>query len=949
MSHVYPETDASPRHVGGTRFLRRFFSPGSLLLVADPDAPALAEAVLDNLVEGGFGGALYSVGLAQRSGCHALERLADLSASVDLAITCVPLTRIADLLERLGALGIKAVIVLRDDDAGHRSQIDPGQLRAQISEIALRHRMRVIGPDCVGVAVPETRLNATFAAHAPLRGHLAYLGQSGMLGAVMASWSRLHGIGMSHLISLGDSVDVRLSDMLDFIAQRTRTQAIVLNVDRIDDARHFISALREASRRCVVLAIGGTSPESSAQRELPPVPGITRRSDIVDAALRRAGTLRIDSIDELYDVLEVISRIRPRYRGPRLMIIANGSAPSLLASEALRAGGTQAVPSEQSRQALIERGLLREGHPLAPLDLGSTASVQDFTDALTILADDPGIDAFLVLHGPTRMAPPDVTARAVINIAEALDRPLLAAWMGTQYSSGARHYFSRANIACFATPERAITAFIALNRYQRVQELLWQRPHLSGYLTSSEQRERVGSLVEGAYRDGQTTLRRQQIDQLLRGYGINVAQTEYVESAADGEEIAQRLFGAHAVKALHADYSLPFNGHDHFDVRGTTPRQHTLIQDVVTPSAMRDAIEVIGETISEQQPQTQPYGFAIQGMRGARSDLTISAGITRDAIFGPVVVFGRAGYSSDIYSDRQVALPPLNTALAVQMIQRSTIYALLCERLSDDSERLDAAMGQLSRLLVTLSQMCADLPYLEALELHPVALGAGELVVLDYAASLGPAARQAIRPYPEGLKEVGTHSDGGVEVIRPVRAEDAALIEEFHTHLSARSQRFRYFQTKATLSQRELAQFAAIDYDREMAFVVEYFSPLQMSDGMAEAPDPLVLPEHESGALLGVVRLKTDSDNLRSEFSLVVRDDHQRQGLGLKLMKKAITYARNTGIIELYGEIMRDNHAMYALLEGLEFNLYEDAQAQLYIATLQVNEATEDWQRLRLD
>ncbi|MGJ8513245.1 Peptidyl-lysine N-acetyltransferase Pat [Carnimonas sp. R-84981] len=949
MSHVHPETDALPRHVGGTRFLRRFFSPGSLLLVADPEAPALAEAVLDNLVEGGFGGVLYSVGLAPRTGCVNVTQLAELGKSVDLAITCVPITRIAELLEQLGSLGIKAVIVLRDDEAGHHSRVDPSALRAQLSEIALRHRMRVIGPDCVGIAVPDTRLNATFAAHAPLRGHLAYLGQSGMLGAVMASWSRLHGIGMSHLISLGDSVDVRLSDMLDFIAQRTRTQAIVLNVDRIDDARHFISALREAARRCVVLAIGGTSPASSAQRELPPVPGVSRRSDIVDAALRRAGTLRIDSIDELYDVLEVISRIRRRYRGPRLMIIANGSAPSLLASEALSAGGTQAVPSEDCRQALIERGLLRTGHPLAPLDLGSTASVQDFTDALNILADDPGIDAFLILHGPTRMAPPDATARAVIKIAETLNRPLLAAWMGTQYSSSARHYFSRANIACFATPERAITAFIALNRYQRVQELLWQRPRLSGYLTSSEQRERVAQMVESAYREGQATLHRQQIDQLLRGYGVNVAQTEYVESAAEGEELAQGLFGAHAVKALHSAYSFPFNGHDHFDVRGISPRQHTLIQDVVTPSAMRDAIERISETVSERQTEDQPCGFAIQGMRGARSDLTMSAGITRDAIFGPVIVFGRAGYSSDIHKDRQVALPPLNTALAVQMIQRSSIYALLSERMNDDSERLEAAMGQLSRLLVTLSQMCADLPYLAALELHPVALGAGELSVLDYAASLGPAARQAIRPYPEGLKEVTTHTDGGVEVLRPVRAEDATLIEEFHTHLSARSQRFRYFQTKATLSQRELAQFAAIDYDREMAFVVEHFSPLQMAGRMAGSPEDLVLPEHESGELLGVVRLKTDSDNLRSEFSLIVRDDHQRQGLGLRLMEKAIAYARNTGIIELYGEIMWDNHAMYALLEGLEFNLHEDPQAQLYIATLQVNEATEDWQRLRLD
>lgn len=945
MDQPHPPLSGAPAPLRGTRFLRRFFRPESLLLVGDSRDPALAQAVLDNLCEGGFDGRLAVHGFEARTMHRQVDILAAIGEArgIDLAITCVALPQAPSLLTQLGESGVKAVILLRDDTTLSEHPRDATAIYAELGEIAARWGIRVIGPDCLGIAVPDTHLNATFSDQPPLRGKLAYVGQSGMLGAVVTSWSHQHGIGLSHLISLGDSVDVRISDMLDFVSQRDNTQAIVLHVDRITDARHFVSALREAAKRCFVLAMGGTSTDSSAQSSLPPTPGIRNRSTIVDAALRRAGTLRIGAIDELYDSLEALTRIGKRYRGPRLMIVGNGSAPSLLASEALKRHGVMAEPSAATRQRLLDLGLLTPHRLASPLDLGGTARPQDFASALQILGNDPAIDAILVLHAPTRLATQQETAEAVMGMADKFDRPLLTVWMGAQETSAIRTRCLRGNVPSFSTPEHAVDAYLKLQDYDQVQRLLWATPSLTGFVTPRELRQRAQVLISHASQQGITRLPREEAGQVLTSYGIHLRQSEYIKTAAEGEELSRRSFGSQAVKALHSLQGQPFTPHDRFESKNA--QFHCLVQDVATPQAMADAIERLSDDVADYYPDSQLEGFVVQSMPRVRSGTMICAGITQDAVFGPVIIFGRAGYESDVLRDRQVELPPLNMALAEQMVTRSEVHQLLDEQLGHNDVLMHGALERICRLLVTLSQMCAELPELTGLEINPLLVAQDELVAADYSVTVGKPVRQAIRPYPEGLREIHEDQQGGFTVLRPVRAEDISLIQVFYHQLSDASRQLRYFsEPNGQVSEEAMALMSTIDYDREMAFIIERHYP----DHFNEMPFSQEMIEDGTGEMQGSVRLKIDSDNLRTEFWVVVRDEDQRQGLGQRLMEKAIAYARDTGIIEMYGWITRDNGAMEELLGALGFSFDENDNSEMTLATLRLNDAREDWQRLRL-
>jgi len=946
LSGNAPVVNHSARTLRGKRFLRQFFTPETLLLVADPDAPELAIAVLDNLVEGGFPGQLYTYEVPDSHGhdhVESISRIQDLKGKLDLVITCLSTPRTPDLLEQLAIIGTKAAILLRDDDDTAVDHISWSNVRNRLGQIALHYGMRIIGPDCLGVAVPTVNLNATFAARPAMSGHLAYLGQSGMLGASVSSWAYQHGIGLSYLVSLGDSVDVRLSDMMDFISEGVSTQAIILHVGLIDDARHFMSALREAARGRVVLAIGGEEFTGNLADDSLKTPGIEKRGVILDAALRRGGTLRINTLDELYDSLELITRVDDAYRGPRLMLMGNGSAPAMLAADILQGKGHLAQLSEESREALIREGVLGSNRPAAPLDLGGTATPEDFTTALHILAQDENIDAILVIHAPTRMAPPDKTAEVVINAAWELNCPLITAWTGDEDSTAIQKQFSHADIASFSTAERAVRAFLRLQHYREAQELLWQVPQLSGHLTSCELRQRARNIIAEALNKGYGVLSHRKSGQILTAYGIPVFQTEYARNSQEGHDVAQRAFGALAVKVVHTEQCVPFMGRDRFHASEIPPRHSSLLNNVATPRSMYDAIERLRERVKNTFPESSIINYAIQPMQHNIRGLSVCVGITQDEVFGPVILFGRAGYGLDVMRDRQVVLPPLTSTLAQETIAQSEVIDLMKDRFGDDQAVIDASVERLSNVLITLSHICAELPDLKGLEINPLMIKRDGLVALDYAISLGEPVRQAIRPYPEGLRSVEVLGEGIFDVNRPVRAEDAHLLEQFYLKLSPISRKFRYFKFSEELTQREWAQMAAIDYDREMAFVIERH---QITSPIEDVlPDTV---EDGQGEITSVIRLKTDSDNLRTEFTLIVRDDYQHQGLGRVLMQRAIDYARESGILEMVGYFLNDNDIMRHLLENLNFSFEPTSENNISVARLSLNEPVDDWQRLRL-
>ncbi|WP_163557178.1 bifunctional acetate--CoA ligase family protein/GNAT family N-acetyltransferase [Halomonas sp. NO4] len=910
----------------GTRFLRHFFEPRTVAVVgASEKAHSIGGLVIRNLEDAGFRGSVWAVnpkGYDTVFGRPCVAHIRDLPETPDLAVVASPAATLPKVIAQLGRVGVKAALVL--SAGAHLDDAESGQasIRDRMLTAARESGIRVLGPECMGLIVPGRHLNASYASQPVKAGKVAYLGQSGMLGNAMIDWAAGRGIGFSHLITVGDSVDVMLPDLLDYINQYAPTQAILLHLERIQDSLHFMTALRDASRHRLVLAIkSGRTPESDLFN-LPPTPGIANRDVIFDAAFSRAGVVRVNDSDELFDALMTLSQMKP-LKGDRLAIVANGLGPAMLAIDKLiSAGGRLAAFSRETHDALCDGDFDMSKPGENPVDLGGNATPEKFVEALEIVAADPGVDAVLVVHAPTRLAPSKATAEALIASRKRFRRNLLTSWMGLEGALDARHACSLAGIPTYVSPEKAVKAFMHMVDYQRVQALLQETPPSLPFATTSDIRAECRALIQRAKAEGRDSLSHSETAQVLEAYGIPVAPGRYVRTPEEGAAAAAEMAGPMALKVVHEGNCVPFRyrRHPHKLSAG-------LLQDLTTPEQVAEGVEQLGEKVGEKFPTMAIREFCLQPMQRGKHSLQVCAGITRDPVFGPVIVFGIGGYKVNILADRQVALPPLNMTLAADVVGRTHAARLIREHSSHPERDLD----RLCELLVKLSQMASDLLDLRGLELNPLLLNRDGIQAVDFALDLGAPARFAIMPYPEELREWTTLKNGMAVEVRPIRAEDAPLITSFHEQLSEESIRFRYFHNKSDLTQRDLSILSHINYDRQMAFIAEH----QKADGSKE--------------MLGVVRVWNDPDNIRTEFSIIVRDDMKGQGLGSLLMNKMIAYCQSVGTLEMIGKIMVDNHPMRALMKHLGFKQRYNMEEQVVDAVLRLNEPESEWQRHRLE
>ncbi|RTR05018.1 bifunctional acetate--CoA ligase family protein/GNAT family N-acetyltransferase [Halomonas nitroreducens] len=909
-----------------TRFLHHFFEPRTIAVIGASEKPhSMGGLVMRNLREGGFPGTLWAVnpkGYDRVFGEPCVTRVSQLPEVPDLAVICSPVETVPRLIDRLGRLGVRAALVLSggahlDDERGGE-----GSIRGRMLAAARASGIRVLGPECMGLIVPGRRLNASYASQPVKKGRVAYLGQSGMLGNAMIDWAAGRGIGFSHLLTVGDSVDVLLPDLIDYINQFAPTQAILLHLERILDAQHFMTALRDASRHRLVLAIKSGRTAESDISGLPPTPGIANRDQVFDAAFARAGVVRVDDSDELFDALETLSRMKP-LRGDRLAVVANGLGPAMLAIDKLiRAGGRLAVFTEETRRALRRDDVDVSKPGENPVDLGGNATPERFVEALELVAADPGVDAVLVVHAPTRLAPSKATAQAIIAARKRFRRNLLTSWMGLEEALSARHECNLAGIPTYISPEKAVKAFMHMVDYQRVQALLQETPPSLPFATTPEIRRRCRALLDEVRAQQRECLLHSETARVLEAYGIPVAPRRYVGTPEEAAAAAESLQGAMALKVVHDGNCRPFRYRQH-------PHKISagLLQDLTTPAQVAEGVTRLGDKVAEKFPEFHVREYCLQPMQRGKHSMQLCAGITRDPVFGPVIVFGIGGYKVNILADRQVALPPLNMSLAADLVSHTHAARLIREHSSDPERDLE----RIGKLLVTLSQMASDLTELRGLELNPLLLNRDGLLALDFAMDLGRPARFAIMPYPEELREWVTLKNGWDVEVRPIRAEDAPLITRFHTRLSEESIRFRYFHNKADLTQRDLSMLSHINYDRQMAFIAEHL----LEDGSKE--------------MLGVVRVWNDADNIRTEFSIIIRDDLQGLGIGSLLMEKMIRYCKSVGTLEMIGKIMVDNHPMRSLMKHLGFTQRYNMEEQVIDAVLRLNEPQSDWQRHRLE
>ena len=909
-----------------TRFLHHFFEPRTLAIFGASEKPeSQGGLVLRNVQEGGFKGKIWAVNLRGYDTVHGemcVRHVTDLPEIPDLAVVCSPIEGVPKLIQQLGSFGVKAAIVLSGGAYLDRNKGNKGSIRERMLKAARASGIRLLGPECMGIIVPGKKLNASYASQQVKAGRVAYIGQSGMLANAMIDWAAGRDVGFSHLITVGDSVDVLLPDLIDYINQFSPAQAILLHLERVKDAQHFMTALRDASRNRLVVAIKSGRTTESDISGMPPTPGITNRDTVFDAAFSRAGVVRVNDSDELIDALETLSRMKP-LKGDRLAVVSNGLGPAMLAIDKLISAGGKLAQFTVDTQHTLHKNQVDISKPGEnPVDLGGNATPQRFVEALEIVAGDPNVDAVLVVHAPTRLAPSLTTAQALVANRKKFRRNLLISWMGLKEALKARHECNISGIPTYTSPEKAVNAFMHMVDYQRVQVLLQEIPPSLPFSTSKEIRAECRTLIEKAKEQGRQTLYHSESAKVLEAYGIETAPSLYVNSQQEAMDAARTFSGPKALKVVHEGNCRPYRyrKHPHKISSG-------LLQDLESPTDVGEGFLRLGEKVSDKFPHYQIREYCLQPMQRGKHSMQICAGITRDPVFGPLIVFGIGGYKVNILADRQVALPPLNMSLAADVVGRTHAGSLLREHSADPQRDIH----RLCQLLVKLSQMSSDLPELRGLELNPLLLNRDGMIAVDFAIDLGTPARFAIMPYPEELREWVTLKNGWKVEARPIRAEDAPLITNFHGQLSEESIRFRYFHNKADLSNRDLSMLSHINYDRQMAFIAEH----QLDDG--------------SKQMLGVVRVWNDPDNIRTEFSVIIRDDLQGLGIGSLLMNKMIDYCRRIGTLEMIGKIMVDNHPMRALMKHLGFKVRYNMEEQVIDAVMRLNEPDSEWQRYRLE
>lgn len=863
------------------RNLDFLLTPASVAVFGASDRPASVGGTVWRNLRQGFGGAVYAVNPKHSllDGQPVYANVQALPRTPDLAVICTPPATVPGLIAQLAARGTRAAVVLT---AG----LDAAQKQAML-DAAQPKLLRILGPNCIGLLAPHLGLNASFAHVGALPGELAFVTQSGALMTGMLDWAQSRGIGFSHFISLGEHADVDFGDLLDYLASDARTRAILLYIESIEAPRKFMSAARAAARNKPVIVVkAGRSQQG--QRAAASHTGALAGSDLVyDAAIARAGMLRVDTLQQLFLAAEVLARFRTN-TADALTILTNGGGAGVMAADAAEHMGVALAELAPATLARLDAALPANWSHGNPVDIIGDAPVQRYVQSLQALADDPAAGAVLFIHAPTAIVPSADIARALVPLAQTDPPRLLSCWLGDGAVDEARQVFRAAGIAGFETPEEAVRAFAMGVTYRRNQAQLLEAPPAVAHGTPMDTAT-VRTLVQQVLTEGREMLSEVEAKAVLAAYRVPVVATQRVALEPAAAVAAAEAIGYPVVlKILSEDIS------HKSDVGGVVLNLHSAAEVEAAAQAMLARVR-------RQRPQARLQGYTVQALvrRAQAQELIVGASI--DRVFGPVILFGQGGTAVEVLADRAVALPPLNVPLARALVARTRVAKLLSGWRDTPAVDQDALHG----VLVAVSQLLADVPEIAELDINPLIANFEGVVALDARVRLSRerpagAERFAIRPYPSELVETLPWGDHTL-TLRPIRPEDEAQHLAFLERLDPEDIRMRVFYSRRSIERSELARLMQIDYEREMAFI-------------AVAPGP-----DGGDETLGVVRAVTDPDNLAAEFGVIVRSDLKGRGLGRLLMDKLIRYQRARGTQRIVGDVILENTGMRELARRLGF------------------------------
>ena len=882
--------------------------PRSLAVVGASNRPgSVGHVVMSNIIAGAFEGPVWAINpkYDEVLGRPCFPRVADLPQAPDLAVIMTPAATIPTLITQLGQKGTRAAVVIT---AGVTSE---SGLRQAMLDAARPFLFRIIGPNTLGLMVPPARLDAGFAHLSAEPGRLALLSQSGALVTSLIDWAAETQIGFSHIVSLGDMADVDVGDYLDLLAGDRHTSAILLYLETIPNPPKFLPAARAAARVKPVIAIKSGRHEAAAKAAATHTGALSGADRVADAALARAGILRVNGLAELFDAAETIARFPPAHKA-RVGIVTNGGGAGVLAIDQLvDSGGELAELADETVQQL-DRVLPPTWSRANPVDIIGDAPPQRYHAALEAVAADPGVDVLLVINCPTGLASPSAAAGEIAAMAKSgtiKGKPILACWLGEYKARESRRILQSAGVASYETPSDAATAVSYLSNWNKAQRALLRVPSsrsedVSGHF------EKFAQILRSAASEGRNILTEPEAKAAIGAYGIPVPETLIARDATEAADLSAGLLKQHdkiVVKLLSKVIT------HKSDVGG-------VVLDIETVEAAEQAALEIQRRVEKTHSRNVIEGYAIQPMVIRKRAHELILGVSRDPIFGPVVLFGAGGVAVEVMDDTAIALPPLDNVLSGDLIDRTRIGRLL----AGFRDRPAADREAIGRALNALSQMIVDFPCIVAMDINPLLADEQGVMALDARIEFDPARVDeagpnpdlAIRPYPTGWEKTITAANGTNYLIRPIKPADVALYPPFLSSIAPDDVRLRFLAPRKSFSDEMLLRLTQLDYDREIAFVA-----LSETDG----------------ELAGVSRLSADPDHESAEFGLLVRTALQGQGLGWELLKHLIDYGRADGLARIEGVILQENTKMLQMSRQFGFEVKpppEERSARLAVLDL---------------
>lgn len=884
------------------RNLDALFKPRSIALIGGSRRTGSLGAVLArNLFKAGFDGPILPVHPRHQSleGVLTYPSVAALPLAPDLAVIATPPETVPPLISELGARGTRAAVIITAGLGEDGEDGAPG-LRQQMLNASQPHLLRIVGPNCLGVLLPRLGINASFSHLAPPAGDLAFVTQSGAMVTTMLDWAAPRGIGFSKIVSLGDQADVDFGDLLDYLAMDAETRAVLLYAESVVHARKFMSAARICARNKPVIVIKGGRHAEGAKAAASHTGALAGADAVYDAVFARAGTLRVYSLEELFDAAETLSHYAATgsdgtARG-RLAMVTNGGGLGVLATDALIDEGGTLSSLSTTTMAELDAALPTTWSRSNPVDIIGDAPGSRYKAAMKALLEDPENDAVLALHCPVAVADPTEAAEAVVEAVResesesAKNKPVFAAWVGEHAVEPAWRRFDGAGLPHYPTPEQAVRAFMHLVRYRRNQALLMRVPPSVPESAAPDIRS-VRRIIAGALAEEREWLNEAEAKQVLAAYGIPTLPSEVVPDPKAAGAAAVHIGGPVALKILSCDIT------HKSDLGG-------VMLDLEGAQAVEQAAEAMQKRIAEAAPQARLEGFTVQAMCRRPQAEELILGVVHDAQFGPVILFGQGGTAVEVIDDKALALPPLDPVLAEAMMSQTRVYRLL----QGYRDRPRAALGEIANCLIRLSQLVIDIAEVSEVDINPLLADSQGVIALDArvrldASQQGTASgrdRLAIRPYPKALEETFTLPDGQRIFVRPLRPDDAPGLRSGFKRLASEDVRMRFFSHMREMTPSMAARLTQLDYNRDMA----------LAAFPADGPD-------RSG--LGVVRLLSDPDNQRAEFAITIRSHDKGRGLGRALMERIMAYAAKRGVGEVWGDVLADNSRMLALCDELGF------------------------------